>query len=400
MRVLIFTGKGGVGKTTVAAATAVRAAREGARTLLMSTDPAHSLADVLDAPLGGEPTPVAPGLWGQQIDAQARLEEGWREIQRYVLGVMEWGGVDAIAAEELSVVPGLDELFSLTDVKRAADEGAYDLLVVDCAPTAETLRLLSLPDVLNWYFERIFPIERKVARVVRPVFNRVVGPLIANDEVFRAVERVHHTLEDVRALLTDQRTSTVRLVVNPERMVIAEARRTYTYLSLFGYRVDAVVCNRLLPEEVADPYFATWKAVQAEHLEGIRASFAPVPVLTVPLYEREMIGVDLLARLAADLYGDRDPTAVLHRDDPVRIRKRGDRYVLSLRLPFTAKADLDLLRKGEDVHVKVGPYRRTLMLPAMLARADIVDAAFEDGRLDITFARRDPATRGVAQGGA
>ena len=399
MRILIFTGKGGVGKTTVAAATAVRAARSGVKTLVMSTDPAHSLADAFDVPLGGDPTEVESNLWGQQIDAQARLEEGWREIQDYVLGIMEWGGVDAISAEELSVIPGLDELFSLTDVKRASDDGSYDLLVVDCAPTAETLRLLSLPDVLNWYFERIFPIERKVAKVVRPVFNRVIGPLIANEQVFKAIERMHHTLEDVRGLLTDQKASTVRLVMNAEKMVIAEARRTYTYLNLFGYRVDAAVCNRLLPDEVHDPYFKKWKAVQSEHLETIREAFSPVPVLTVPLYDREMIGVKLLDKLGADLYGEHDPTAILYKDEPVKVRKRGETYILSLRLPFTAKAELDLLRKGDDIHVKVGPYRRTFMLPTILSRLDIADAAFEEGRLNITFARREPQA-GVAKGGA
>ncbi len=344
MRILIFTGKGGVGKTTVAAATAVRAAKAGVKTLVMSTDPAHSLADAFDRPLGGDPTKIEVNLWGQQIDAQARLEEGWRDIQDYVLGVMEWGGVDAINAEELSVIPGLDELFSLTDVKRASEDGSYELLVVDCAPTAETLRLLSLPDVLNWYFERIFPIERKVAKVVRPVFNRVIGPLIANEQVFKAIERMHHTLEDVRGLLTDQKSSTVRLVMNAEKMVIAEARRTYTYLNLFGYRVDAAICNRLLPDEVNDPYFEKWKAVQSEHLGTIRDSFSPIPVLTVPLYDREMIGV--------------------------------------------------------DIHVKVGPYRRAFLLPAILSRLDITDAKFEDGRLNISFARREAPQAGAAKGGA
>jgi len=400
MRILIFTGKGGVGKTTVAAATAVRAAKAGVKTLVMSTDPAHSLADAFDLPLGGDPTKVEGQLWGQQIDSQARLEEGWRDIQDYVLGVMEWGGVDAINAEELSVMPGLDELFSLTDVKRASDDGSYDLLVVDCAPTAETLRLLSLPDVLNWYFERIFPIERKVAKVVRPVFNRVIGPLIANEQVFKAIERMHHTLEDVRGLLTDQTTSTVRLVMNAERMVIAEARRTYTYLNLFGYRVDAAICNRLLPDEVNDPYFEKWKAVQSEHLSTIRESFSPVPVLTVPLYDREMIGVKLLDKLGKELYAGLDPTAVLYQDEPVQVKKRGDGYLLSLRLPFTAKGDLDLLRKGEDIHVKVGPYRRAFLLPTVLSRLDIVDAKFEDGRLNISFVRREQPQAGAAKGGA
>ena len=217
--------------------------------------------------------------------------------------------------------------------------------------------------------------------------------------MFRAVERMHHTLEDVRGLLTDQTASTVRLVMNAEKMVIAEARRTYTYLNLFGYRVDAAICNRLLPDEVHDPYFAKWKAVQSEHLATIRESFSPVPVLTVPLYDREMIGAKLLDRLGGDLYGEADPTSVLYKDEPVKVRKRGEGYVLSLRLPFTAKGDLDLMRKGEDVHVKVGPYRRAFMLPTVLSRLDIADAKFEDGRLNISFVRRERGAD-AAKGGA
>lgn len=398
MRILLFTGKGGVGKTTVAAATALRAARSGLRTLVMSTDPAHSLADAFDRELGSEPTPLESNLWGQQIDAQKRLEEGWREIQEYVLSLMDWGGVDAVAAEELSVIPGLDEIFSLTDVKRAADSHRYDLLVVDCAPTAETLRLLSLPDAMNWYIERIFPVERRVMKVVRPLVTRVTSMPIADDKIFSAISRLHSSLESVHKLLIDKESSTVRLVVNAERMVIAEARRTYTYLSLFGYRVDAVVCNRLIPDEVEDSYFAEWKKIQGEHLRTIEESFDPIPVLKVPLYDREMIGAELLDRLGSDLYKAGDPAAVLHDDDPVRIEKQEDGYVLSLRLPFAGKADLDLMRKGEDLYVKVGQYKRTFTLPSALTRLDIAGAVFEGGRLVVRFARRAPvdATEGAS----
>ncbi len=396
MRILLFTGKGGVGKTTVAAATAIRAAGRGLRVLITSTDPAHSLADSFDLPLGNEPTYISGTLWGQQIDAQKRLEEGWREIQEYVISLMDWGGVDPIAAEELSIIPGLDEIFSLTDVKRAADAGAYDLIVVDCAPTAETLRLLSLPDALNWYIERIFPVERRVMKIVRPVLTRVTSMPIADDRIFAAVQRLHGRLDGVHKLLLDREVSTVRLVVNAEKMVIAEARRTYTYLNLFGYRVDAVICNRLLPEEVTDPYFSQWKAVQAEHLQTIRESFEPVPIMTVPLYQREMIGLDLLSGLGADLYGDRDPSEVFHHEDPVLIKKRGKGYVMSVRLPFATKSDLDLMRKAEDLYIRVGPYKRTLMLPSVLTRLEITDAAFEGDRLNITFMRGSEET---AKGG-
>src|SRR5947209_10856798 len=249
MRIVLFTGKGGVGKTTVAAATAIRAASEGHRTLVMSTDPAHSLADSFDIPLTSAAEPVADNLWAEQIDAQARLEANWRDIQEFVISFLNWAGVDAIEAEELSVIPGLDEIFSLTDVKRHADSGRFDFLVVDCAPTAETLRLLSLPEVMNWYIERIFPVERRVVKTIRPLLSRLTSMPIADDRLFAAVERLHRNLDGVRQLLTNELMSSVRLVVNPEKMVIAEARRTYTYLSLFGYRVDAVIVNRLIPQE-------------------------------------------------------------------------------------------------------------------------------------------------------
>src|SRR5437867_149646 len=280
MRVILFTGKGGVGKTTVAAATAVRAAAAGQRTLIMSTDPAHSLADAFDVPLGPKTRSIGENLWAEQIDAQERLEANWRDIQEFVIAFLNWAGVDAIEAEELSVIPGLDEIFSLTDVKRHVDSGKFDVLVVDCAPTAETLRLLSLPEAMNWYIERIFPVERRVVKTIRPLLSRITSMPIADDRIFGAVERLHRNLDGVRQLLTNERTSSVRLVVNPEKMVIAEARRTYTYLSLFGYRVDAWVVNRIIPDEITDPYFGKWKDIQAEHLETVRESFEPIPILT------------------------------------------------------------------------------------------------------------------------
>src|SRR5438445_916950 len=342
MRIVLFTGKGGVGKTTIAAATALRAASEGHRTLVMSTDPAHSLADSFDIPLTPHAEEIAPNLWAEQIDAEERLEANWRDIQEFVIAFLNWAGVDAIEAEELSVIPGLDEIFSLTDVKRHVDSGQYDLLVVDCAPTAETLRLLSLPEAMNWYIERIFPVERRVVKTIRPLLTRITSMPIADDRIFGAVERLHRNLDGVRQLLTNDRTSSVRLVVNPEKMVIAEAKRTYTYLSLFGYRVDAVVVNRIIPEEVEDPYFGKWKDIQREHLETVRESFQPVPILTARLFDREMVGIDLLAEMGAEVYGDRDATEILHLDEPMRIRKLGTSYVLSLRLPFTEKGELEV----------------------------------------------------------
>jgi arsenite/tail-anchored protein-transporting ATPase len=393
MRVILFTGKGGVGKTTVAASTAVRAARAGLRTLIMSTDPAHSLADSFEVPIADEPTEIAERLWAQQIDAQARLEDNWREIQDYMIQLMNWAGTETIQAEELTVIPGVDEIFALIDVKNHVESGAYDVVLVDCAPTAETLRLLSLPDIMNWYIERIFPVQRRVVKAVRPLVSRTTSLPIAGDKVFEAVERLHRNLEAVRHILADEDMSSLRLVVNPEKMVIAEARRTYTYLGLFGYRVDAIVVNRILPQDVTDPYFGKWKDIQAEHLATVHESFEPVPILEARLFDREMVGMGLLGEMADEVYGTRDATSVLYHDDPISVRKRDGGYVLEMRLPFVTGGDLDVHRRGDELVVRVGPYKRNLLLPQTLKRMVVRGATLVEDRLEIAFAR-DPALEG------
>jgi arsenite-transporting ATPase len=385
MRVLLFTGKGGVGKTTVAAATAVRAATNGSRTLVLSTDPAHSLADSFEVPIGSHPTEIAPRLWGQQIDAQDRLEENWREIQDYFIQVMNWAGTETIQAEELTVLPGLDEIFALIDVKNHVESANYDVIVVDCAPTAETLRLLSLPEIMNWYIDRIFPVQRRAVRAVRPILTRTTSLPIAGDAVFAAVERLHRNLESVHEILTDAKVSSVRLVVNPEKMVISEARRTYTYLGLFGYRVDAVVVNRIIPADVTDPYFGKWKDIQAEHLATIHESFEPVPILEARLFDREMIGVSLLEEMADEVYRGLDAMAVLYQDDPIRVRRRGSGYVLRLRLPFVSRDEMDVHRRGDELYVRVGSYKRNLVLPQSLKRMIVREAHFAGDHLEILF---------------
>jgi arsenite-transporting ATPase len=392
-RVLLFTGKGGVGKTSVSAATALATARSGLSTLAMSTDPAHSLADSFDVPLGPEPTAVAPGLDAVQLDAQVRLEDNWREIQDYLVALLRWSGIGEVQAEELSVLPGLEEIFSLIDVQRHAAEGRYDVIVVDCAPTAETLRLLSLPDALGWYMQRIFPVERKLARVIRPVLGQMTSMPLPADALHGSVEKLYRNLEEVRDLLSDTDTTSVRLVTNPEKMVVAESRRTYTYLSLFGYHVDAVIVNRMIPDAVSDPWFDQWKARQAEHMDAIAQSFGEVPILKAPLFDDEMVGVDRLALLGAEVYGDAKPHEILHAGTPLSFEPVDEGWVLTVALPFVAKGDVDAFTRGDELYVKVGSYTRSILLPAALRRCQIDRAGLSEGRLRIEFGPRPDVHR-------
>ena len=322
------------------------------------------------------------------MDAQERLEDNWREIQDYMVQVMNWAGTETIQAEELTVIPGIDEIFALIDVKTHVESGAYDVLIVDCAPTAETLRLLSLPDIMTWYIERIFPVQRRVVKVVRPLVSTHDQP----------ADRRRQGVRGGRAAAPQpggrpshprrcSEMSSVRLVVNAEKMVIAEARRTYTYLGLFGYRVDAVVVNRILPTDVTDPYFGKWKDIQAEHLATVHESFEPVPILEARLFDREMVGVRLLEEMAGEVYGTTDATSVLYLDDPIRVEKQGDGYLLRLRLPFVTGGDLDVHRRGDELVVRVGPYKRNMLLPQTLKRMTVRGANLVEDRLEILFER-------------
>jgi len=391
-RVLLFTGKGGVGKTSVAAATALRCADSGLRTLVLSTDSAHSLSDAFEIDLDGRPRPVCHGLWGQQLDATERLEESWGNIQSYLTELFGWAGVDSVEAEELSVLPGLEELFALSDIKAHADSGEWDVVVIDCAPTAETIRLLSLPEVMSWYMDRVFPVERRVFQAVRPMLRRLTAMPVADDEVFAAAGRLYQRLTGVKLLLTDSMRTTIRLVVNPEKMVIAEARRTATYLSLFGYRVDAVVANRLLPDAVTDPWFKSWKETHAEHLATIESGFAPLPVLRAELAADELVGLERLRSFGDVVYGELDPTGVLHRGELMRIEARGDGLVLGLELPFAEKDDLEVARRDNELLVRIGPHRRAIMLPDSLRRREVAGATMTGSWLEVMF---DPPASAV-----
>jgi arsenite/tail-anchored protein-transporting ATPase len=377
-RTILYTGKGGVGKTSVAAATARRSAAAGLRTVVLSTDPGHSLSDSLEAELGSEPVQAGPNLFGQEVQAQVEMERHWDSVQDWLGSLLEERGLDRIAAEELTVPPGMDELFSLLWIKRHHEEGEFDCVVVDCAPTGETLRLLSFPDVVTWWLERILPSQRRLAPFARTLFDM---PL-PGDAVFEDVERLARNLVAMNGILRDRSTTTVRLVMNPDRMVVREAMRTFTYLNLYGYLTDAVVVNRLLP---AEGYFAEWSEVQREQLELVRSAFEPVPVLTAPYLEREVLGGEMLDRLAAEVFGEQDPAAILHTELAQQLVADNGRATLRVKLPFAERGDLSLKKIGLEVIVRVGPQKRTIMLPPALAAYSTSGARFEDGALEISF---------------
>ncbi len=386
MRVLLFTGKGGVGKTTTAAATACLAAERGLKTLVLSTDPAHSLADALDAPLGAEPTEVLPGLDAMQVDAQRAFEHSWRDVQDYLRGFLEKSGVHALEADELTVLPGAEEVLALLELRRQAESGRYDLVVVDCAPTGETLRLLALPSALRWYVDKVFPAQRRALRAVRPLIGRVAH--VPEDGVFEAVSRLHADLTEVQDLLTAPTTS-VRVVLTPEAVVVAEARRTLTSLALYGYRVDGLVANRVLPSST-DPWTAGWVAAQSAQLASVRRDTAPLVVRESPYAAAEPVGHAALLEVARTLYGEDDPTELVEVDELLEVRRTPDGFELSLALPLARIEDLDLARSGEELVITVGGHRRLLALPSALQRCAVVGARLVAGRLVVSFAP-DPA---------
>jgi arsenite-transporting ATPase len=392
MRILLFTGKGGVGKTTTAAATAVFAAARGSKTLVLSTDPAHSLADAFGVELGGRPTEIDTGLYGQQVDTQRAFEASWRDVQHYLREILEQGGVDPLEAEELTVLPGAEEVLALLELREQVANGGWDTVVVDCAPTGETLRLLALPDALRWWMQRMFPPDRRVLRTLRPVVSHLVGLPFPPDAVFAAVDRLSTELAEVRDLLVDPAITSVRLVLTPESVVVAEARRTLTSLSLYGYRVDGVIANRVFPAtgDDVDSWRAGWVAAQQAQLAVVEASFPGLPVWQASYAAGEPVGLDALSALAATAYADRDPLELVSTPDPLIVERiNSEEFVLSVALPHAERRDVDLVRKGDDLVLTVGGHRRALALPSALRRCVVDGAALREGRLRVRF-RSDP----------
>ncbi len=399
MRTILYTGKGGVGKTSVAAATAVRAAELGYRTVVMSTDPAHSLGDSLDMQLSGELKPVMPNLWAQEVDVLRELDLYWATVRDWLVALLRWQGVDQIVADELAVLPGMEELVGLLYITRYHDSGQYDVLIVDCAPTGETLRLLSFPDVARWYMERIFPIEKRLAAAIAPVMKPILNIPVPDDKVFASMQSLFEEVDKMRRILADPDKSSVRLVMNAEKMVIKETQRTYTYLNLYGYATDVVVCNRIIPERVTDPFFKMWKESQKRYFGMIEEAFSPLPILRAPLMDQEIVGVPALKAFAKAVFGDEDATRLYYHGQAQEIRKVNQDYVLSLPLPFVSREQVSLLRAGTDLVIQAGNQRRTINLPRALATLDVAEAKLDDGKLRVTFKRKTPEVTGKSQKG-
>lgn len=389
MRIILYTGKGGVGKTTVAAATAFWAARMGHRSLVISTDPAHSLGDAFDRPMGAEPTPVAENLWGQEINVLQEIGNYWGDIQEYLTALFSTRGVDEIVAEEMAVFPGMEEVCSLLMIRQHSCEGHYDCLIVDCAPTGETMRLLSFPDIARWYMEKLFPWERRIVTRLRPVVQPLVPVPLPTDKVYAALEVLFHHVDETKSLLVDGQRASVRLVLNPEKMVIKEAQRALTYLNLYGYGTDAVVSNRILPETSSTGYFAQWARIQRGYRQMIQEAFAPLPVWEVPFFKSEVVGLAMLERMGRSLFADRDPTRVFFSGPVQEVHHHGKEYLLRLKLPFLRREDVDLFQRGEELHVSIGNFRREIVLPRALIGLKVVGAKAENGALVVRFATRE-----------
>lgn len=384
-RILLYTGKGGVGKTSTAAATALACADRGYRTMVLSTDIAHSLGDVFGTSLGPEAREIAPKLWGQESDVYHNVSRYWGRIQEYAASVLRWRGLDDVLAEEMTVLPGMDEVGSLLWIADHHDSGLYDVIVVDAAPTGETLRLLSLPEAVKWWMEKVEPIGRKISRLTGPIVNRVVGLPMPSEEVFDAGEELFARLEHMRALLADPEKTSVRVVLTLEQVVIKEAQRAFTYFHLYAYPTDLVIANRILPDAVG-AYFRGWYEAQQKNGPMVERTFAPIPVLKAPYFDREVVGLPTLREFAKALYGDTDPTSFFYRGRPYSVVRTDGEYRLSVELPFTTKDQISLSRHADELVIDLGDWRRTLVLPRALIEAPALGAAFEDHVLQIRFA--------------
>ena len=391
MRIIMFAGKGGVGKTSVASATGVRAAEMGHRTLIMSLDIAHSLSDIFALDKGlvdqnkGMPVKIEDRLWIQELDIQEEIQRNWKDVYKYIATLFSTTGFDEILAEELAVLPGMEEVSSLLYINRFVQEDDFDVIILDCAPTGESLRFISIPSTLEWYIRKIFKIQRRVVSYIRPVVRRFYDVPLPEDDYFEALQNLFERLEGIDTILTDPDITTVRLVVNPEKIVLKETQRIFLYFSLYKMCIDAIVMNRILPPTIEEKYFDDWKESQRRYLKLAEEYFSPVPILPVNLLQSEPLGKRNLAKLGADIYGEHDPTQHFYHDQPYEFQQRNGQFIIRIKLPFISKETIELNRLPEEVVVRVGEFKKHILLPRHVSAYKDVKAKMDGSYLDIIF---------------
>lgn len=385
MRIILYTGKGGVGKTSIAAATAIKSAKSGLKTIVLSTDAAHSLGDSLDVNLSPEPVKVMDNLWAQEIDSIHEVEKGWGKVQKYLTTLLTSKTVKDITTEELTVFPGMEDLLSLIRVLNYYKEKTYDVIIIDCAPTGETLALLSFPEMMKWWMGKLFPIKRKATKLMKPIVEPILKVPLPTDDVMGEIENIYKQLDEMRDILGDREITSVRIVVNPEKMVIKEAQRSFTYLNIYDYNVDAVVINRVMPDTVEDGYFSSWKSIHKKYKEMILESFSPIPIYEAPLFDKEVVGIEMLEKMGNTIFKDENPVEIKYNLRTQNIKKENDEYEFSIYLPFASKKELDLNQKGDELIIRTKNLKRQIILPRTIQALDVIGAKFEDDTLKVRF---------------
>jgi arsenite-transporting ATPase len=395
LRIIFFAGKGGVGKTSVAAATGIRVAEMGLRTIIMSLDVAHSLADIFDLEKDlldqnkGRPIKVSDNLWIQELDIQQEIERNWGEIHRYLSALFKTTGLDEILAEELAILPGMEEVSLLLYINRYVRDKEFDVILLDCAPTGESIRFISVPTTLDWYIKKIFKMEKTLAKVVGPVAKRIYNVPIPGDGYFDAIEHLFERLQGVDQLMIDPAVTSVRLIANPEKIVIKETQRAFMYFSLYRMNVDAIIMNRVLPPKIKDAYFQAWRENQKHYMDIAKDYFSPIPIFPVNLFKNEVLGYDRLKSLAVQIYGQRNPLDRFYVGQPYDLAKQDGVYCLKLKIPFASKGDLELNKVSDELIVRIGSFKKHILLPRHVAASKSVKAKREEEYLNVCFEGED-----------